>query len=435
MRGARPIAPLPSPVPRIALPILTLAVAEQRYSCHGCGNCCRDFTVQLRDDDLARLADQGWAEKLGEPVTVEFRGVQYLRQRPDGACLFLMEDGRCRIHAEHGFQAKPIACQLFPFSLTPVEGQVAMGINFACQSVLENKGAGLKSHVRDLKRMARSLPEVIPAARPPMLTRTLRAQASEVIALTRHADRWLTRDDLDLATRLDGLAFVAQSLAAAQLENVRGARFGELLEVLFSAMPEELNFHPLEAPASQQVKLLRQAAFARTEDPKLTGIAARGRLRTVLSQLRRSGRFKRGKGASPHIAAGWPENIDLRAVETVGPAVDENVAAAIDELMTRYLRATILGGRAWGAGYYGWSMVEGLQALLLNVAVIGWLARLHAAGRGLEAVDLEAVRAAISRVDRTSGRAAWLGSPAERVRLKFLLMEDGLRRLVAGTSL
>ena len=75
-------------------------MSEQRYSCHGCGNCCRDFTVQLREDDLRRLREQRWAERLGEPVIVEFRGQAYLRQRDDGACIFWMKDGRCRIHAE-----------------------------------------------------------------------------------------------------------------------------------------------------------------------------------------------------------------------------------------------------------------------------------------------------------------------------------------------
>ena len=39
----------------VALPILTLAVKQQQYSCHGCGNCCRDFTVQVRGSDLEKL--------------------------------------------------------------------------------------------------------------------------------------------------------------------------------------------------------------------------------------------------------------------------------------------------------------------------------------------------------------------------------------------
>ena len=101
----------------VSLPILTPTMEDQRYSCHGCGNCCRDFAVQLRDDDLARLREQGWATRLGEPVTVTARGTTFLRQRDDGGCVFLLEDGRCRIHAEFGFEEKPIACQLFPFHL------------------------------------------------------------------------------------------------------------------------------------------------------------------------------------------------------------------------------------------------------------------------------------------------------------------------------
>ncbi|MCZ6835328.1 MAG: YkgJ family cysteine cluster protein [Planctomycetota bacterium] len=412
-----------------SLSILTLNVKQQRYSCHGCGNCCHDFTVQLRDEDLKRLEAQGWEEKLGEPITIEFRGTTFLRQREDGACLFLQDDGLCRIHAEHGFEEKPIACQLFPFSLTPIEGQVAMGLNFSCQSVLENKGAALNSHVQDLKRMGSHLPEVTPAQRPPMLTRKLRASAKEIKAITNGLDRWLTKTDLDLNTRLDGLAFLVQSLAQAKLENVRDEKLRELVDVLIGALPGELEFHPLEPPTSRQMKLLRQAVFTRVEDPKLSDIKLQGRFGMILSQLKRSGRFKKGKGASPHIGAGWPEGVDLAMVEQVGGATDTDTCKAIDDLMTRYLRATVLGGRIWGAGYYGWPVVEGLQALLLNLSVIGWLSRLHSAGRGLDQIDLEAVRAALGRVDRTSGRAVWLGANSERARLGYLKLDDGLRRI------
>ena len=155
---------------------------EQRYSCHGCGNCCRDFTVQLREDDRRRLADQKWEAILGQPVTVEFREVTYLRQRDDGSCVFLMDNGLCRIHAEHGFSAKPVACQLFPFHLTPAQtvgGRgVGMGINFACQSVLENKGAELRTHVDELRRMAQSIPE-LEEGQPPRLTERLRADVEQ----------------------------------------------------------------------------------------------------------------------------------------------------------------------------------------------------------------------------------------------------------------
>ena len=114
----------------VKLNIIQPHLREQRYSCHGCGNCCRDFTVPLRDEDIAKLDAQGWEETLGFSPIVEFRGTKYLRQRDDGACVFWLEDGRCRIHAEHGFDEKPIACQLFPFSLTPAKGGAVMAQAF-----------------------------------------------------------------------------------------------------------------------------------------------------------------------------------------------------------------------------------------------------------------------------------------------------------------
>jgi lysine-N-methylase len=417
----------------VHLAILPSQLREQRYSCHGCGNCCRDFTVQLREDDLTRLRSHDWKAVLGFDPVVEFRGTHYLRQRDDGSCVFWMEDGRCRIHAEHGLEAKPIACQMFPFSLTPALGGVAMGVNFACQSVLENKGADLREHLADLKRMARSLPEVRELERPPMLTRSLRASEREVRALTDRIDAWLRRSAVDLSTRLDGLAWVVQSLGAAKLEGVRDGRFADLLDALFGALPEELSHHPIAPPSYGQRRLLRQAVFARTEDPKIGRVERSGRVRYSLGQFLRSRRFISGRGLAPTIGSDWPSGVRLESVERVTPASSPAEIVAIDDLITRYLRATVLGGRAWGAGFYGWPIVDGLKAMVLNVAATGWLARLHTAARGRPSLDVFAVRAALSRIDRASGRAKWLGSRAETLRLAYLARDDGLRRALEAT--
>ena len=48
-----------------SVPLTVLDLWEQRYSCHGCGDCCRDFSVQLRDEDLDRLREQRWEARLG----------------------------------------------------------------------------------------------------------------------------------------------------------------------------------------------------------------------------------------------------------------------------------------------------------------------------------------------------------------------------------
>jgi lysine-N-methylase len=416
------------------LPILALPVGDQRYSCHGCGNCCRDFTVQLRDEDLAKLAAQDWERILGEPVTVAFRGTRYLRQREDGACVFLMPDGLCRIHADHGFEAKPIACQLFPFHVAPTERGVAMGLSFACQSVQENKGAALRTHTGDLGRMAAELGELRPKAGPPLLARGLPAEAREVKATQEKLGAWMRRTEIPLALRLDGLAWLASSLASATLETVRGARYVELLDVLVGALPDELALLPFDPPTSRQLRLLRQAVFARTEDPKLSAIERLGRVRMTWSQLRRSRRFAFARGDVPRIGAGWPAGVPFAVIDDVGGATDEQEMTAIEDLLTRYVRSSLLGVRLWGPGYYGWPVVDGLTAMVLAITTTGWLARVHAAGAGRAAIIADDVRAALGRIDRTSGRARWLGTPAERLRIGYLRRDDGLRRLLSTYS-
>lgn len=412
----------------VTLPILIpAAAAGQRYSCHGCGNCCRDFTVQLREEDLGKLREQRWEERLGEPVTVEFRGRTFLRQRDDGACIFWQQDGRCRIHAEHGFEAKPIACQLFPFSFAPGHDALRVGVNFACQSVLENKGAALESHRAEIRRMLGEVPEARASAGLPALKGPLRADEDEVRAFEQLLDGWMAqREDgqpVDLAMRLDGLAWLVQMLGAANFEKVRGERCVELLQTLADAAPLEID--PSTGAAAEPAgrgawRMLRQAVFARIEDVKVGEAVRQGRLRGALGQLLRSRRFSRGRGPMPHRLAGWPNTIDLAAVPGVGPATEPAEAAAIDDLLTRWVRSTILGGRAWGSGYYGWSLVDGTSALLLNLLATLWLARAHAAGHGRSSLTVIDVRAALGRVDRHAGRAPWLGSGGETLRLRYL---------------
>src|SRR5690606_22612485 len=141
----------------------------QRYTCHSCAGCCRDFTVRLRDADVEKLDRQGWAERLGDAPYVEFRGRRYLRQRDDGACVFLQDDGLCRVHAEFGFTEKPIACQLFPFTLMPAAEGVQVGLSYACPSVIHSRGGELAAHLGDVRRLARAIPEAKSSDKPPRL--------------------------------------------------------------------------------------------------------------------------------------------------------------------------------------------------------------------------------------------------------------------------
>lgn len=415
------------------LPILSLQVREQRYSCHGCGNCCKDFTVQLRARDLEKLREQRWEERLGEPVTVEFRDRTWLRQRADGACIFLQEDGKCRIHAEFGFAEKPTACQLFPFVLVPDETRTRAGLSFACQSVRENKGAALSTHLSELVRMSADIPETRRPTDRLLLADALHAKPNEIACIEATMDAWFSRTDITLRDRWDGFAWLSTSLARAQLKTVRETRFRELLQLLASALPEELHQLGIEHASKRQLKLLRQGVFARLEDVKIADAKSRGRLRTVLAQLVRSSRFSRGKGAIPDIAQGFLKGARFELVAASAPLSDSPDANEIDMLFARYARAMLLGGRAWGVGYYGWPAVRGLQALALNVACTAWVARARAVSQGRSIALICDVEDALGRIDRAAGRAPWLGAVGERVRLEYLRLDDGLRRILRSS--
>jgi len=429
----RRILPYPDYV-SISLPILPLATPGQRYSCHGCGNCCRDFTVQLRPDDSQRIRQQAWETRIGTNPIVVFRGQEYLRQLPDGACIFLLDDGRCRIHAEYGSETKPVACQMFPYMLAPSETASQMGVSFACQSVVENKGKQYNEQVSDaLKIVLRGIPEVVRPARSAAISRSRRAEAGELDALKSRAVRWIQRD-APLHQRVDGLAWIAQTLSVAQLNKVRGSRFKELVDLLFDALADELPLHPIGSAIPRQIALFQGSVFARTEDPKPVAQGAPGRFLSTISQLRRNRLWRRGIADTvvPPIGIGWPTTATFGHVAQVNRVRESSELTACDELISRWMRSSIEGGRIWGSGYYGWNAVDGFSAFVLSAATIGWLARLHAVGSKAHAPSLANVQAAVGRIDRTAGRAVWLGGWSERMRLAYLVRDDGLRRLVAS---
>lgn len=419
-----------------SLTILMPRTVEQRYSCHSCAGCCHDFTVQLRAEDVARLKEQQWEQRLGQSPIVHFRGRDWLRQREDGACIFLIDDGLCRIHGEFGLEHKPLACQMFPFVLTPTDKGIQVGLSYACPSMINNRGAELSTHTEDVRRMARLVPEIQQARqRPVMLNAKLDATGDEEQAVVRALERLLARVDLPMAERLDGAAWLTGMLRQARLENVRGKRLTDLLDLLVDSFEEEIAAAPPRWPTARQMKVLRQIVFAHVEDVKIGQVQGRGIGGRAITQFRRHLAFGRGRGTVPPVGRLWPALLRFEMVDGVAPATADKEIGAIDSLLLRYVRSRIIGGRAWGAGYYGFSIIAGLEALWMMLAATGWLARLHAGASGRRALTMADVQAALLRTDRAAGRAPWLGSRGEKLRLAWLVESAGIRSLVRALRL
>ncbi len=73
-----------------------------------------------------------------------------------GACLYLDNQGWCELHAELGSQRKPLACQLYPYSITATPDGHYASLSFACPVVLWGGEGDLDGNRRELEALLQS---------------------------------------------------------------------------------------------------------------------------------------------------------------------------------------------------------------------------------------------------------------------------------------
>src|SRR5262249_28142361 len=149
---SRPLVVMPLPIRH--LPVV------QNWDCHVCGTCCKEYVVTVTDEEKRRIEAQGWdrvndlegrapfvrhGPSSARPGACWARGGR-ANNRPDGSCVFLSEQGRCRVHERHGYETKPLPCRLFPFVLVPTGDHWSVGLRYACPSAAANKGRPLPEH-------------------------------------------------------------------------------------------------------------------------------------------------------------------------------------------------------------------------------------------------------------------------------------------------
>jgi Fe-S-cluster containining protein len=175
--GAAPPVPEGAPSPSRRLHVL----AGDRFDCHACGFCCSNGSnfgpVTRADADRilahdwsewvpgARGAADLFVEVFDGPVPASGEGGKlYLAQR-GGRCVFLDEEGLCKVHKRLGYEAKPFICRLFPFAFarTP-EGTYAF-TRRECASIERSRRTGtpLERQRDALARLAEEEPDPIVA--------------------------------------------------------------------------------------------------------------------------------------------------------------------------------------------------------------------------------------------------------------------------------
>lgn len=133
---------------------------SQSFQCHSCGRCCRnswDIRVEpsARRDILASHAADAVTRSGFTPLIVLSDGSEAANRRQDGACVFLDTGELCSLHAELGGARKPLACQLYPYSVTATPDGFFASLSFACPSVVAGQGGDLEANRMELSDLLR----------------------------------------------------------------------------------------------------------------------------------------------------------------------------------------------------------------------------------------------------------------------------------------
>lgn len=410
------------------MPVRHLPVV-QKWDCQGCTDCCRQYLVSVTAEEKQRIDEQGW-QKLPEYQGVELIANDGSRKRPryrlahraDGACVFLGENNRCKIHEKFGGAAKPLACRIYPFMLVPAGDHWRVGLRFACPATGENKGRKLSEHLPEIRQYVSRLEEQekIPAEIPaPPLRGNQRISWDDLIRFSQALSMIVSQPGGTMERRLRKCLALANLCRQSKFDKITGERLEEFLAILLNALDGEVAAE-LPPPTGIGRILFRQmlALYVRKDTGQHAGIARKGRMALLGAAVQ----FARGKGLVPKVHALLPDTTFESLEEPFGLAPEESV-----QLLERYFQVKFESLQFAGKTNFNFDFWDGVESLVLVFPATMWLARAFVAKMS----KTEAVRLAVRIVDDSFGFHPMLGSIRQRLALNILSFRDEIARLVA----
>lgn len=408
--------------------ILRTPAVEQRWSCRGCSICCRGTIVSLDAEDLRKLREQRWDEHP------EFRGVRTvvrmglgnrfrLGKRPDGSCVFLMDDGRCRIHADFGLEAKPWLCQTFPRQIVPLGEFAYLTMRRHCPSAARDEGDSIEEHRKITLALYEARGKDFGHPLPPAITRISRRPWGDALVALQAFEQIMLDERFPPVRRLiHGLAFCG-ALERCRLARLDSAAFRDLLRMLGETAVSEgaAAFRQRRPAAGMAGPLFRQTALEYAWlHPHLYGGASSWSQR--FRMIRAAWGFARGTGTVPRIHPSFPEATFEEIEAPLGTLAPEILVP-----IHRYFEVASATGQYAVLGRKNWSIVDSFRALALSFAVGMWLLRWLSVG-SRPTVDMAV--SIVGTLDRAQGYGPLSGS-RHRQRVKGLDRSGSLPALLA----
>ncbi len=403
----------------------------QNWDCHSCTHCCREYDVAVSAEERKRIVDQGWHDdsEVGQYPLFIRRGwwsnSYTLNHRPDGRCVFLKDDNRCRIHEKFGADAKPLACRLFPFDLIPVGDHWRVGIRYACPSAVQNKGPGLEQHKDAISNAVAEFEkrhaEQLKGLKPPLLRKGSQVDWADLRRFAKALQKLLERKEDRLERRLRACLALAKICRDAKFDEITGPKLSEFLQVMGEAMADETLEEPSEvlAPSWPGRMLFRQllSVFVRKDRGEYRGTAQRGRWTTFMANCR----FALGNGEVPKF------NTLIRDVTFEDLALPTHTLTTEEEqLLERYYLVKIKSLQFFGTTNFRYPFWDGFEALALTFPMSLWLSRAIQ-----EKPNIHSLTQAISIIDDHFGWNPILGRRWGKRAVRILRKQGDISRLIA----
>ncbi len=413
----------------LELPVL------QNWSCHNCSGCCRQHQIEITDEERRRIEQQNWTAADGIPAgqpMFQSLGPRWNRRsalahQPDGACVFLSDDGLCRIHAKFGEAAKPLACRVYPYAFHPDGKKVTVSLRFSCPSVVANLGTPLTENTRELKKLASLVvPKQSRELPPPRINRREQVGWADFHRFVGALDENLADEEAGIGIKLCRALGWLMLVESAQFEKIQGDRLAEFLELIIGATSAEVDATLADAEPREPSRTGRLhfrmliAQYARKDTAAEVASGWRGRLRLLKAALK----FAKGTGKLPALQAAFGE-VPFAEVENVS----RELPTEAEELFTRYFRVKVQGLHFCGRAYYDLPLVEGFQSLALMYPLVIWLARWLAVTNGRDRLTMEDISQALAIADHHHGYSPALGTRTARNRVRQLSQLDDIRKL------
>lgn len=420
----------------------------QNWSCHNCGGCCREHLIEITEDEKRRIEQQNWTAADGiasdQPLVVSHgRGRYRLAHQADGACVFLNEQGLCRIHAKFGEPAKPLACRVYPYAFHPVDRSLTVSLRFSCPSVVQNLGARVADQKGDLEQLAALVTATSRKEfEPPAVHGEQRLSWSDIQQFLNTFDEELLDDSVNFATRLMRVLTWLELVEQSDFSKVRGERLKDYLSLVTQASRKaqpDSDLPVLEPSRMGRVLFRMLVAQLVRHDTEATAKAG------VLKRMSLAGeglRYTFAVGRVPRLQ----ESLSVEKVFGVLDAKSamprfkelevpfEGRVPEIDRLMTRYFRVKIQGLHFCGPANFDWNLLDGFRSLALMYPATLWVARARAAALGRKSIVLSDVQAALATVDHNYTYSPATGSPAALNRIRILAKLQQITRICGWYS-